>query len=109
RAAAGRVRRFQPWSSPLLCGSRGASGCAKSLRVKCRKAPSHTEIRRKPAKRGSTYTSGRELASDGRVGNTMQRSGKSSGSWSKTVDKSEAVNTAVTHTGESGTPAVRLP
>ncbi|GEJ99229.1 hypothetical protein TNCT1_15060 [Streptomyces sp. 1-11] len=48
-----------------------------------------------------------------RVGITVQRSGKSCGSWSKTVDGSVVVNIAVTHTGDicsgfSDTPA-KLP
>jgi hypothetical protein len=36
-----------------------------------------------------------------RAGITVQRSGKSCGSWSKTVDNSMAVNIAITHTGEA--------
>ena len=37
----------------------------------------------------------------GRVGITVQRSRKSCGSWSITVDNSAVVNIAVTHTGDA--------
>src|SRR3954453_16046267 len=48
-------------------------------------------------------------AGAGRVGITVQRSRKSCGSWSITVDNSTVVNIAVTHTGESRSACARLP
>src|SRR5690242_4267918 len=45
----------------------------------------------------------------GCLGITVQRSRKSCGSWSITVDNSAVVNIAVTHTGESGGTRVRPP
>src|SRR3954470_24119854 len=48
-------------------------------------------------------------AGAGRVGITVQRSRKSRGSWSITVDDPAVVNIAVTHTGEARSVWSRLP
>src|SRR3954465_8658192 len=48
-------------------------------------------------------------AGAGRVGITVQRSRKSCGSWSITVDDPAVVNIAVTHTGEARSVWSRLP